>query len=294
MSRMELRQLRYLDAVARHGHFTRAAQELHVAQSALSHQIRALERELDLVLFDRTTRSVQITDAGEAVAARARAVLAELDALHGDVDHLRGLIRGHISVGAMLFGGELDIPAVLADFTARYPGVELSLREGTAQTQLQLLQDGVLDLAFSLESEPAEGVERRELSSEELVVATGPADPLPGDGPVPISVLDGRSLIAFERGSSTRAVVDAALARVGAQPRITLETIDFSLMRALVARDVGMAVLPRSYLERHGPEIVFRTLSPPLALTVVLWWRSGRTLSPAATAFIEFAVGHRG
>src|SRR5436305_14921045 len=130
---MDLRQLRYFEAVARHRHFTRAADELRVAQSALSHQVRRLEQELGMELLRRTTRSVAPTEAGELVAARARAVLAETDALRGDIDELRGLVRGQVTVGAMLFGGELDIPAILASFTSTYPDVEIGLREGTAR-----------------------------------------------------------------------------------------------------------------------------------------------------------------
>src|ERR671936_2286455 len=98
---MDVRQLRYFEAVARHRHFTHAADELHVAQSALSHQVRQLERELGIELLQRTTRSVQPTEAGELVAARARDVLAETEALKGEIDELRGLVRGHVTVGAM-------------------------------------------------------------------------------------------------------------------------------------------------------------------------------------------------
>src|ERR671930_961202 len=83
---VELRQLRYVEAVARHRHFTRAAEELHVAQSALSHQIKRLEAELGTELFERTSRSVMPTEAGEAVAARARRILAEVDDVREDVD----------------------------------------------------------------------------------------------------------------------------------------------------------------------------------------------------------------
>src|SRR3954452_18270142 len=91
---MELRQLRYVEAVARHRHFTRAAEELHVAQSALSHQIRRLEAELGTELFERTSRRVTPTAAGEAVALRARRVIAETEAIRGELDQLRGLVRG--------------------------------------------------------------------------------------------------------------------------------------------------------------------------------------------------------
>ena len=215
---MEIRQLRYFEAVVRHRHFTNAADELQVAQSALSHQVRRLEQELGTELLRRTTRSVAPTQAGELVAARARAVLAETAALRGEIDELRGLTRGHVSVGAMLFGGELDIPTILARFTASYPEVEVRLRDGIAQRFREMLGDGSLDVAFALEAQPPEGVQRLELSSEELVVAMSADHPLAGDGPMSLEALAGSRLIAFQRGSSTRQLIDEALTRPGRAP----------------------------------------------------------------------------
>jgi len=290
---VELRQLRYLEAVVRHRHFTRAADELHLAQSALSHQVRRLERELGVELLQRTTRSVQPTEAGELVVARARSVLAETEALRAEVDELRGLVRGHATVGAMLFGGELDIPAIIASFTQTFPDVEIGLREGTAQRMVEMLADGSLDVAFALEVEPPDGVERLELSSEELAVGMSPDHALAGEGPLSVRALADSSLIAFQLGSSTRQVVDAAFEDAGVTPRIALEANDFALVRSLVARGIGLAILPRSFLERPGPAISFRTLSPALRMRVVLWWREGRRLSPAARAFVDFAAAHR-
>jgi len=290
---MEIRQLRYFEAVVRHRHFTRAADELHVAQSALSHQVRRLERELGIELLRRTTRSVQPTEAGELVAARARSVLAETDALRGEIDELRGFVRGHATVGAMLFGGELDIPAIIASFTSTFPDVEIGLREGTAQRMVEMLADGSLDVAFALEAQTPDGVARLELSSEELAVAMSTDHALAGVGPLSVQALAGSSLIAFQRGSSTRQLVDAELERAGVTPRIALEANDFALVRALVARGIGLAILPRSFLERPGPAISFRPLSPALRMRVVLWWREGRRLSPAARAFVDFAAAHR-
>jgi DNA-binding transcriptional LysR family regulator len=291
---MEIRQLRYFEAVVRHRHFTNAADELHIAQSALSHQVRRLERELGVELLSRTTRSVQPTEAGELVAARARAVLAETDALRGDIDELRGLVRGHVTVGAMLFGGELDIPAILASFADTFPDVEIGLREGTARRMVEMLTDGSLDVAFALEVDPPDGLERIELSSEELAVAMSRGHELAkGDGPLSIDALANNRLIAFQRGSSTRARVDAALQQAHVEPRIALEANDFALVRSLVARGIGLAVLPRSFLERPGAPVTFRTLTPALSMRVALWWREGRRLSPAARAFVDFAAAHR-
>jgi DNA-binding transcriptional LysR family regulator len=292
---MEIRQLRYFEAVARHRHFTRAAEELHLAQSALSHQVRGLERELGVELLRRTTRSVQPTEAGELVAARARTILAEADALRGDVDELRGLVRGRVAIGALLFGGELDIPAILANFTAAFSHVDVGLREGTAQRMIDMLRDGSLDVAFALEDEPPEGLERVVLSSEELAVVMSPEHRLAAAGRRPLrpAALAGEPLIAFQRGSSVRGLVDDALARAGVEPQIALEGNDLALVRSLVARGIGLAILPRSFAETPGPRIAIRPLSPPLRLAVVLWWRSGRSLSPAARTFIDFVQAQR-
>ncbi len=287
---MEVRQLRYFEAVARHRHFTRAAEELHVAQSALSHQVRRLERELGVELLTRTTRTVTPTEAGELVAARARTAMAELDALRGEVDELRGLVRGHVSVGALLFGGELDIPRTLARFSSTFPDVEVGLREGTARRMLEMLANGTIDVAFALELAPPEGLERIELSSEELALAMRPGHPFAGQGPLAVAALRDSRLIVFEHGASTRQLADAALADAGIQPQVALEANDLALVRSLVAEGLGLAILPRSFLERPGPPVAIRALRPELRMKVVLWWRSDRRLSPAAQAFVEFTA----
>jgi DNA-binding transcriptional LysR family regulator len=290
---MEIRQLRYFEAVVRHRHFTRAADELHVAQSALSHQVQRLEHELGIELLRRTTRSVQATEAGELVALRARAVLAETQALRGEIDELRGLVRGRVTVGAMLFGGQLDIPGILSRFTSTFPDVEIGLREGTAQRMVEMLGDGSLDVAFALEVRAPAGLERLALSSEELALAMSPDHALAREGPVSVQALAGQRLIAFQHGSSTRQLIDAALASAAVEPQIALEANDFALVRALVAQGIGMAILPRSFLERPGPPIAFRPLAPPLRMKVVLWWRGDRRLTPAGRAFVDFAAAHR-
>ena len=121
-------------------------------------------------------------------------MLAETAALRGEIDELRGAdARPRLSVGAMLFGGELDIPTILARFTASYPEVEVRLRDGIAQRFREMLGDGSLDVAFALEAQPPEGVQRLELSSEELVVAMSADHPLAGDGPM--------SLVRRSRGA---------------------------------------------------------------------------------------------
>jgi len=112
----------------------------------------------EIELLQRTTRSVGADRGrGGRGGARARSVLGEVEALRAEVEELRGLVRGHVSVGAMLFGGELDIPEVLSQFIARHPGIELSLREGSAQRMIDMLRDGSLDLSFAPRAHSARG-----------------------------------------------------------------------------------------------------------------------------------------
>ncbi|HEV7882797.1 MAG TPA: LysR family transcriptional regulator, partial [Solirubrobacteraceae bacterium] len=130
---MELRQLRYLVAVAEEQHFTRAAAREHVAQPALSQQIQRLEAELGLMLVQRTTRRVAMTEAGELLVARARRAIAELDAAHAELQSLAGVQAGRLSVGALHTMGPVDLSLLLATFHRSYPGVELTVREQSSE-----------------------------------------------------------------------------------------------------------------------------------------------------------------
>jgi LysR family transcriptional activator of glutamate synthase operon len=182
---VELRQLRYTEAVARHRHFTRAAEELHVAQSALSHQIRRLEAELGTELFSRTSRTVVPTEAGQAVAERARRVLAEVDGVREEVDDLQGLVKGRVSIGALLPAGTIDVPALLARFSHNHPGVDVALQEGTAGDMLRHLSRDEIDAAFSmLATDAPDGLVAEPVSVEELV-AFFPPGTAPGRGRLP-------------------------------------------------------------------------------------------------------------
>ena len=136
-----------VEAVARHRHFTRAAEELHLAQSALSHQVRRFERELGTLLFERTSRRVTPTEAGLVIAARARRVLAEVDGARQEVDELRGVLRGRIWIGPLLPAGDIDVPGLLARFSRAHPDVEVGLREGVAADMLRFLAADELDVA---------------------------------------------------------------------------------------------------------------------------------------------------
>jgi DNA-binding transcriptional LysR family regulator len=286
---MELRQLRYVEAVARHRHFTRAAEELHVAQSALSHQVRRLEAELGIDLFERTSRRVVTTEAGEAVAQRARRVLAEIDAVDEDVAEIQGLVRGRIAIGALLPAGEIDVPALLARFREAHPGIDVNLHEGTLGDMLRHLAEERVDAAFVLlDVEPPDGATVEALSEDEVVAAFTPGE-APGRGRIVPADLAGYPLVVPGPSSSVKRSVDEAFERDGESLHVTLESADPFLLRCLVSSGFGAGIIPRSLTRREGPPIELRGFDPPIRLPVMLMWREDRHISPAARAFIEFA-----
>ena len=285
---MELRQLRSVEAVARHRHFTRAAEELHVAQSALSHQIRRLEDELGTPLFERTSRRVTPTEAGQAIAARARRVLAEVDGARAEVDELRGVLRGRIWIGPLLPAGDLDVPGLLARFRQAHPGVEVGLREGIAAEMLRLLAADELDAAFCLlAGEIPDELAIEPLSEDEVVAAFAP-DRAPAAPHVTVADLAQHQIIAPRRGSAITTVLDQRFADAGEPLRLALESGDPFLLRSLAARGFATAILPRSLTALEGPALEVRSLHPAVRLPVALVWRRERKAPPAARTFIEF------
>src|SRR5579872_6523146 len=145
---MELRQLRYFVAVAQKRHFTQAAQELSIAQPALSQQVRQLERELGVTLFERSSRHVRLTPPGEALLVRAERILAEVEWARMEMQEYTGLARGRVVVGALQSLEAFRFPALLARFHTRFAGIEIVLREEATERLLELLNTGQLDLTL--------------------------------------------------------------------------------------------------------------------------------------------------
>jgi DNA-binding transcriptional LysR family regulator len=286
---MELRQLRYLEAVARHRSFTRAAAELHTAQSALSHQVRRLEDELGVQLLHRTSRQVAVSAAGEVVLARARRVLAEADDLAAELADLTGVVQGEVALGAVLPAGPLDLPALLVELRRRHPAVWVHLREGTADDMRAWLVADELDLAIAALDplDPGPGLTATPLFAEELVAVVPEGHQLAGNDVVELEELAADAFVAPSRGSALRARLEEAL---GAPLAVALETSDLRAIRALVARELGVAVLPQSAVQEPGPRVVTRRLRPVLVLPFALVRRDGRTSPPAAAALAALAV----
>jgi LysR family transcriptional activator of glutamate synthase operon len=286
---MELRQLRYLVALADECHFTRAAAREHIAQPALSQQIRRLEAEVGLALVERTTRKVALTDAGELLVARARHILSELEAAQAELQTLAGVQGGRLSVGALHTMGPVDLSLLLASFHRNHPAVELTVLEQSSEELAELLRDDVVDLAFLSVTERIQrrGLELHPLVSEELVAVMPARHPLAGREVVRLVELAGEPFIAFRTGSRLRELLDSGAAQVGFEPHITLESNESRRIRSLVSGGLGVAILPRSDAGGAGaPVAIARVVEPEMRRDVSLASRAGRRHSPAANAFL--------
>lgn len=286
---MELRQLRYLSSVARHGSFTLAAQELHVAQPAVSQQVRRLEQELGVELLSRTTRRVLVTEAGEIALARASRILADVDALRAEIDELHGLLRGTLALGTLPAVGALDPAPLLARFRERHPGVDIRLIETTLAETLDLLRAGRLDLcfAFSRPQGAGEGIAGEQLFDEELAAMVAPGHPLAGRKRVSVAALADEPLVAPIAGASLRLALHEALSAAGASLHVAYESNEASTVRALTAQGLGVSVLPRSFATTPGPRLVAVPIVPKLPrIPVSVLYREGRTRPPAVEAFL--------
>ena len=289
---MELRQLRYLVALAEELNFTRAAANEHIAQPALSQQIRRLEDEVGLALVERTTRHVALTAAGELLVGRARRVLAELDSAETELQGLRGMDIGHVTIGAMHTMGPVDLSLALALFRDRHPNVGLSVREYSSEEMAEMLRVDELDLAFLSVTERVEahGLGLHQLVSEELVVLLPPGHPLAGRARVRMIELADEHFISFREGARLRELLFAAGREAGFVPRVTLESNESHRIRQLVGRSLGVAILPRSDADGPGPHVAVAPLvEPSLRRDVTLAWRAGRRHAPAAAGFIDLA-----
>jgi LysR family transcriptional regulator, transcription activator of glutamate synthase operon len=286
---MDLARLRSLVVLSEEGHFTRAAERLHIAQPALSQQIRKLEEEAGLPLVDRTTRRVHITEAGQLLVDYARVMLSAADDATAALGELAGLEAGRLSIGATQTLGPLDLAGVLAGFHRRYPRVELTVHEDLSFQLAEALQRDVLDLAFlTLEQSRTPTLESHPVASDTLVCVLSPDHPLARRKTLPLAELRDERFAMFRGGATIRGVVEAAAREKGFELGIAFETNAVLKLKALVSAGLAVAVLPRSDAEGPGPSVASVPLSRPTLRHVVhVAWRKGRRQSPATRAFLE-------
>ncbi|MFC4530032.1 transcriptional regulator CynR [Sphaerisporangium dianthi] len=283
---VELRHLRYLLAVAEHGNFTRAAEDLHISQPTLSQQIRQLERALGARLLDRTGRAVRLTDAGEAYLGHARHALRDLAAAERAVHDVQDLSRGHLRLGVTPTFTAYLVGPLTARFHARHPGITLTVAETTQDRVESALLADDLDLGIAFDGPHLPGVTATPLFTETLgLVAAARHAETARQEPVRVQDLNERRLVLLSSDFATRAHIDAYLTRHRVSPRIAVEANSIQAITEIVQRTSLATVLPDAITHDH-PHLGPIPLDPPLpARTVALLRRDGAYHGAAGQAF---------
>lgn len=283
MAVVELRQLVYFDAIVRFGGFTSAARNLHVAQPAISAQIRKLERELGVQLLVRSPRGVELTEPGTLLLEHARAALSGVDDMITTAARYRTPGRGRIRIGATPLTGPVDLSRALTDFRGRHPRVRLTLRSGLAVELIESLTRGDLDLVVAPEHDVADdSITLHRLAPERLVLITPPAweQSIGSIG----DVLD-EPFICLPPHSGLRHLLDTAFAGFDREPGIVFETHSPDSIREMVSNGLGIALLAETIACRPGPDVrVHRVVGLPEHPPICAY-RPTVTKNPAAASF---------
>ena len=293
MKGVTLRQLRVFSAVARHMSFGKAAEELHLTPPAVSMQIKELEGQVGLPLFDRGGRSVALTVTGEYLLVYVRKILATLKDAEDAVARLSGLQTGRLTIG-MVSTAKYFVPRLMARFRAEHPGIEVRLAIGGNREQLvALLQANEVDLAI-MGRPPRELATRAEpFASHPHVIVTPPDHPLVKAGHAPAAALADYEFLIREEGSGTRAAMEKFFADHRLEPRVAMEMTSNETIKQAVMAGMGISFLS---LHTIGLELKAGLIAVPDIEDLPLakrWYivnTLAKTLSPAAEAFRYFML----
>lgn len=287
MATLELRHLRYLLAVAEHGNFTRAAEELHISQPTLSQQIKQLERALDVQLLDRTGRTVRLTDAGAVYVDHAQRALRDLAAAERAVHDVQDLSRGHLRLGVTPTFTAYLVGPLITELHTHHPRIGLTMTETTQDgIEAALLADD-LDLGIAFTGPHLPGITATPLFTETLsLVAAAQHNRTPPE-PLGVHALQERELALLSGDFATRGHIDAYLAEHRVAPRIAVEANSIQALTEIVQRTTLATVLPDAVTHDH-PHLTPIPLDPPLPTrTVALLSREGAYRSAAGRAFTQ-------
>jgi DNA-binding transcriptional LysR family regulator len=281
---MELRHLRYFLAVAEELSFTRAAKRLCIAQPPLSQQIRQLEAELSVRLFQRASRPLQVTEAGALLVKRARAILEAVEETGREMRRMGVQSAGRLSVAFV--GPALDsiLPDMLHKFRKRSPHIDLSFHEMWARDIASALRSGQIDIGFSQPPLPEEeGINQRRLLMEPYLAAVSADHPLAGRESLPLAQFKDEPLILYTQYShpSVTALFLNACASAGFDARILQEVSHVHTALGLVALGAGITFVAESACKHSRSDVNFLPLQPPapFAELAVAWRHEAHSIA---------------
>jgi LysR family hydrogen peroxide-inducible transcriptional activator len=283
---MELYQLGYFIEIARQRSFTRAAERLHMAQPALSQQMKNLESELGTALFIRGRKEIQLTAAGKAFLPRAEALLTQAEAAKAIVSDVAQLRGGKLIIAAIPSVSACLLPEVIRSFSRKHEQVELQLIEDSSERVSENVESGLADIGFLQLPASKSAFETRTIISEPFVLLVAKSHPLVKQKEVALKQLAAESFI-FYKGRARDTALEACR-KAGFEPQIACESGELETVRALVAAGLGLAVVPQLAAGNLPKTIQAITIrEPKMQRQIAAVWQKGSVLSPAAQALLE-------
>lgn len=289
---LTFRQLKLLEAVARNSSFTRASEELHLTQPAVSTQIKQLEQEVGMPLFEQMGKKIFLTEAGREMVAFSRDIAQQFRNIESVLDDMKGVKRGTLSL-TVTSTGKYFAPYLLAEFVKNHPGTQVHLEVTNREELVSQLQENIPDMAIM--GTPPENLEltAQAFMQNPLVIIARPDHPLALASRIPLSRLADENFILRERGSGTRNAVERFFEARGVNLNTSMEMGRNEAIKHAVMAGLGLGIVSMHTLEFELALNRIAILSVegfPIMKEWYLVHRSGKRLSPIAQAFHDFVL----
>jgi DNA-binding transcriptional LysR family regulator len=296
MRHVTLRQLRVFDTVARHLSFSRAAEELHLTQPAVSAQVKELEGHAGMPLFERVGRRTYLTDAGRTLLPYARTILAQLHEAEEALALMKGVAGGRLNI-AVISAGDYFFPRLLAVFLARHPGVTLNLTVHNREELLHRLAENLTDLAVMVRPPQGLDIVQEPFAPHAYVIVAPPSHPLAGKRRVPLARVLEEPFIVRERGSDTWMAMQEAFGERMRDVRVAMEIRSNETIKQAVIARMGLSFMSEHAIAQErdiGQLTVLDVAGFPARRHWFIVHRSTKRLPPVAEVFKAFLLAEGG
>jgi DNA-binding transcriptional LysR family regulator len=291
---LEIRQLKYFLAVAKYKSFTKASQALHLSQPSISKMIKSLEDELGITLIDRSSKQIELTEAGEIVREQAQKIVHSIHDLSQSLYDLMHLKKGHVTLGLPPIAGTIFFAPIIENLHRRYPGIQLELMEFGSKKVEQGIESGILDVGIvMLPVDPCK-FEVIPFVSEEMMLITHRLHPLASKSVVSLPELRDESFIFLSEEFTLYERIWHECTAAGFKPKITYKSSQWDFIAELVATNLGIAIFPRSLCAKLPQDrLRIIPLNPTIPWDLGIIVKKHRYISLAAQTLIDLIKNHR-
>ncbi|WP_028778172.1 LysR family transcriptional regulator [Shimazuella kribbensis] len=287
---MELLQLHYFRKVAKLEHMTKAAQELHIPQSALSKTISRLEEDLGVPLFDRKGRYIRLNTFGKAYLKKVEIALTALEEGQREVKDLAGMEKGELLIATTThkcFSG------IIGSFLTSYPNIKVKMNRASEQEKVRQLRNGDIDFCITFPPIQQDGIKGISFLTEEILLAVPSTHRFAHRSKVDLSELSDDPFILIEKGNPFREMTDRFCEQAGFTPNVACEVDEHSAIGHFIPSGVGVAFLPETLVDKRKTSYHFVHIHRPVCRRIYqLAWMEDRYISTASLKFREFFVQH--